>query len=187
MINIAILASHNGSGYDTLRQACENNILNVNIKLIISNNTNAPVLKKAKKYGVDNYLVNSKTCEDVDARIYSLLQEYNCDYICLFGYMKKISSKITQNFKVINSHPSLLPKHGGVGMYGSLVHEAVIKNKDKKSGVTVHEVNANYDDGKIILQKELILSENETAQTLEIKIKELEKTAIVEGILKCLK
>ncbi len=187
MINIAILASHNGSGYDTVRQACEENILKLNIKLIISNNTNAPVLEKAKKYGVDNYLVNAKTSEDVDNTIYDLLKKYDCDYVFLFGYMKKLSPNITQNFKVINSHPSLLPKYGGAGMYGRLVHEAVVKNKEKKSGVSIHEVNENYDDGAIILQKELLLSSDETPLSLEIKIKKIEKIAIIEAILKCLK
>ena len=101
--------------------------------------------------------------------------------------MKKISSKLTNNFKVINSHPSLLPKYGGQGMYGRYVHEAVVKNNEKISGVTVHEVNEKYDDGKIILQKQLDISEGETPQTLEQKIKALEKSAIVESFIKCLK
>ena len=95
--------------------------------------------------------------------------------------MKKVGANITQNFKVINSHPALLPNYGGAGMYGRFVHEAVIKNGEKMSGVTLHEVDENYDEGKIILQKKLSLVKDETANSLEAKIKELEKIAIVEA------
>ena len=105
----------------------------------------------------------------------------------LSGYMKKLSSNIVNNFTVINTHPSLLPLYGGIGMYGKYVHEAVIKNKEQKSGVSVHYVNEHYDDGKIILQEELILNENENAQSLENKIKELEKETIVKALKICLK
>ena len=179
MINIAVLASYNGSGLDTLLQACEDKVLNLNIKLVITNNTNAPVLEKAKVYNIQSYLINSKTDENPDNSIYELLKENNCKYVILAGYMKKITSKITNNFQVINTHPALLPKYGGEGMYGRFVHEAV--------GVTVHEVNEKYDDGKIILQKELSLISGETPQSLEVKIKALEKIALVEALVKCLK
>lgn len=187
MNNIAILSSHNGSGLDTLYQAILEDVLDLNILLVISNNTHSPALEKARKYGIDYFLVNSKTDTNPDEKIYDLLTKYNCKYVFLAGYMKKIPSKITTGFQVINSHPSLLPRYGGSGMYGRLVHEAVVKNSEKKSGVTIHEVNENYDDGKIILQKELSLSPDETAETLELKIKKLEKSTIVEGFLACLK
>jgi len=186
MINIAILSSHNGSGFTAIYKAKLKKILDIDIKVVISNNTDAVVLENATKYGIDNFLVNSKTDEDPDKKIIKLLEEYECEYIFLSGYMKKLSPKITQNYKVINSHPSLLPKYGGIGMYGRLVHESVIENRERVSGVTIHEVNEIYDSGKIILQKELTLSTNETAQTLETKIKDLEQKAIVEGLKICL-
>lgn len=97
------------------------------------------------------------------------------------GIFKKISPLLTNNFKIINAHPSLLPKYGGVGMYGIHVHQAVIENKEKISGVTIHKVNENYDEGKILLQKSLELTPNETPASLEAKVKELEKKAIVEA------
>ncbi len=187
MTNIAILASYNGSGLDTLHQASLDNILDLNIKLVISNNTASPALVKAKSYKIKNQLVNSKTDTDPDEKIYDLLKENDCEYVFLAGYMKKITSKITQNFKVINSHPSLLPKYGGAGMYGRHVHDAVVKNKESVSGVTVHEVNENYDDGKIIYQQEISLASDETAQTLETKIKKIEKDVIIEAFVRCLK
>ena len=186
MKNLAILASHNGSGFDAIYKAVELKKLHCNISLVISNNTNAKVLQKAKDASLQNYLVNAKLYANPDEKIYELLVQNNVEYIFLSGYMKKLPAKITQNFKVINSHPSLLPKYGGEGMYGRFVHEAIIKNKEKGSGVTIHYVNEVYDSGEIILQKEMQLSENETVDSLEKSIKQLEASAIVEGIQKCL-
>ena len=186
MTNIAILSSHNGSGFDAIYKAQLAKVLYVDVKLIISNNSDAVVLQNATKRGIDNFLVNSKTDEKPDERIYDLLKKYECNYIFLSGYMKKLSPLITQNFKVINSHPSLLPKYGGAGMYGRHVHEAVIANGEKMSGVTIHEVNEVYDSGEIILQKSLTLDDEETPQSLEQKIKELEQITIVDGLKICL-
>jgi len=181
MNKIAILSSHNGSGFEALYEALKNNILNIDIPLIISNNSNAKVLDKAKKLNIDNYIINNKLFDNIDKKIYELLKQYDCKIVFLSGYMKKISSIITNNFNVINSHPSLLPLYGGGGMYGRFVHEAVINNKEKISGVTIHKVNENYDEGEIILQKTLQIDKNETSKTLEDKIKLLEKETIVDG------
>lgn len=181
MVNIAILSSHNGSGFDALYEAKINKTLKINIPIVISNNTNAVVLQNAKKRNIENHVINNKLYENSDQKILELIQSKNCQYIFLSGYMKKLSPLLTQNFKIINSHPSLLPKYGGAGMYGKFVHEAVIENKEQISGVTIHEVNENYDEGKIILQKSLKLTPDDTATSLETKIKALEKKAIVEG------
>jgi len=186
MKNIAVFASHNGSGFDTIVEAIKANILPINISLVVSNNTNSPVLQKAKANNIKNYIVNQKTASDINARLIELLKQNECEYIFLSGYMKKLDSCITDNFKVLNTHPALLPKHGGEGMYGKHVHQAVIASEDTISGVTIHEVNSEYDSGEIILQKELHLSEDETVESLELKIKELEKVAIVDGLLKYL-
>ena len=183
MKTLGILASYNGSGFSAIYQAILEKKLNIKINLVISNNTNAVVLQNADKLKLNNFLVNSKTDSNPDEKIYSLLKEYGCEYIFLSGYMKKLSSKIIKEFKVINSHPSLLPKYGGVGMYGRFVHEAVIQNRESESGVTIHEVSQEYDEGKILLQKKLSLSKDEDVNTLESKIKELEKSAIVEALM----
>ena len=182
MKNIGILASHNGSGFEAIYKAISEDKLNIKVNLVISNNTDAVVLQSAQKYNLNNFLVNSKTAKDPDEKIYLLLKEYDCEYIFLSGYMKKLSSKIINNFKILNSHPSLLPKYGGTGMYGKFVHEAVIQNREQESGVTIHEVSEEYDEGKILLQKKLTLSKDESVNSLEAKIKELEKSAIVEAL-----
>jgi len=184
MKNIAILASHNGSGFDALYEAKQNKILNIDIPIIISNNTNAKVLNKAKSYNIENHIVNGKLYENPNEIISKLFKEKNCEYIFLSGYMKKISPLLTNNFTIINSHPALLPKYGGAGMYGRFVHEAVIKNQEKKSGVTIHHVNENYDEGEIILQNSLNVLKEDTPQSLETKVKVLEQKAIVEAFKK---
>jgi len=186
MKKIGILSSHNGSGFDYIQKACEDKILNAQVVVIISNNTDANVLKKASSKNIPNYIVNSKKYDDTDEEITNLLKKYKCDYVFLSGYMKKIESKLLKEFenKIINTHPSLLPKFGGKGMYGRNVHEAVLKANEKKSGVTLHYVSKDYDEGEFILQNSLKINENETIESLESRIKDLEKRTIIEGLQK---
>ncbi|MBL3520220.1 phosphoribosylglycinamide formyltransferase [Arcobacter lanthieri] len=191
MKKLGILASYNGSGFETIQKAIENGILNAKVEVIITNNSDAGVLEKAKKYGIKSFIINSKLFpnENLDLKIAQTLKEFGCDYIFLSGYMKKIEDNLLKTFpnKIINTHPAILPSiYGGKGMYGHFVHEAVVKNGEKKSGVTIHYVNENYDEGEKILIKELELSSDETAETLETRIKDLEKIAIVEAFKKVL-
>ncbi|WP_201523176.1 phosphoribosylglycinamide formyltransferase [Aliarcobacter butzleri] len=191
MTKIGILASYNGSGFETIQKAIENKILDAKVVVVITNNTNAGVLEKAESYDIPYFIINDKRYpgQDIDDKITRLLLEFGCDYIFLSGYMKKIESKLLSAYpnKIINTHPAILPSiYGGVGMYGRFVHEAVIKNSEKESGVTIHFVNEVYDEGEKILVKKLKLEENETVDTLEEKIKNLEKEAIIEAFKKIL-
>ncbi|MDN5060966.1 phosphoribosylglycinamide formyltransferase [Aliarcobacter butzleri] len=191
MTKIGILASYNGSGFETIQKAIENKILDAKVVVVITNNTNAGVLEKAESYNIPYFIINDKRYPglDIDDKITRLLLEFGCDYIFLSGYMKKIESKLLKAYpnKIINTHPAILPSiYGGVGMYGRFVHEAVIKNGEKESGVTIHFVNEVYDEGEKILVKKIKLEENETVDTLEEKIKNLEKEAIVEAFKKIL-
>lgn len=191
MTKIGILASYNGSGFETIQKAIENKILDAKVVVVITNNTNAGVLEKAESYNIPYFIINDKRYpgQDIDDKITRLLLEFGCDYIFLSGYMKKIESKLLKAYpnKIINTHPAILPSiYGGVGMYGRFVHEAVIKNGEKESGVTIHFINEVYDEGEKILVKKLKLEENETVDTLEEKIKNLEKEAIIEAFKKIL-
>ena len=109
-------------------------------------------------------------------RITAILRKESPDLIVLAGFLLKFPEFILKAFpnKVINIHPALLPKYGGKGMYGMLVHEPVVKNKESETGITIHYVNENYDDGAIIFQKSFQLSENETSESVANKIHELE-------------
>ena len=191
MKRIGILASYNGSGFETIQKAIEDKILDAQIVVVVTNNSTANVLNKADKYNIPNFIINDKRYpnEDLDERITRLLVEFKCDYIFLSGFMKKIESKLLKAFqnKIVNTHPALLPSiYGGKGMYGRFVHEAIIKNGEKISGVTIHYVNEVYDEGEIILTKELDILENETVDSLENRIKDLESIAIVEAFKKLL-
>ena len=191
MTKIGILASYNGSGFETIQKAINEKILDAKVVVVITNNSNAGVLEKAESYDIPHFVINDKRYpgQDIDDKISRLLLEFGCDYIFLSGYMKKIESKLLNAFpnKIINTHPAILPsQYGGKGMYGRFVHEAIIENKEKKSGVTIHYVNEVYDEGEKILVKELLLDENETVDSLENRIKELEKEAIVEAFKKLL-
>jgi phosphoribosylglycinamide formyltransferase 1 len=186
MKRIGILASHNGSGLDALYQGINHKLIDAEISLVISNNSDAQVLQKAHQYNIDSFVINQSKYDLPDEKIFELFTKYQCDYIFLSGYMKKLSSGLTNHFTIINSHPALLPKYGGKGMYGRYVHEAVIKNKEIKSGATIHYVNEEYDQGEFILQKELPIALNETPESLEVKIKSLEKKAIIEAFKKLL-
>lgn len=186
MQNIAIFASHNGSFLDTLHNAGKNDLLDINISFVVSNNTNANVIQKAKEYDIPNFVLNDKICDDVEIELLNLLELYKCKFIVLSGYMKKIPFSLTKNFTIINSHPALLPNYGGKGMYGRFVHEAVIKNGEKQSGATIHYVSENYDEGGIIVQESLDVLSNDTPETLEAKVKKLEQELIIDALKKVL-
>lgn len=182
---IGILSSHNGSGYVTIDKACKDNSLNAQVVVVVSNNSKANVLKTAQERKTPNFVINNKLFpnEDLDEKITSLFVEYECDYIFLSGYMKKLETQLITQFenKILNSHPALLPKFGGKGMYGRFVHEAVIESQEKESGVTIHFVNEEYDKGEFILQKKLTISDGCTVEELENDVKKLESIAIVEA------
>ncbi|NVJ52073.1 MAG: phosphoribosylglycinamide formyltransferase [Campylobacteraceae bacterium] len=186
MKRIGILSSHNGSGFDTIQKACENNELDAQVVLVISNNSTAQVLQKAQRKNIPNFIINSKKYpeDNLDKIITDMMTEFKVDYIFLSGYMKKIEENLVKTFenRIINSHPALLPKFGGKGMYGTNVHKAVIEAGEKKSGCTVHFVNENYDEGEFILQNEYILDENETVESLENEIKKLETITIINSL-----
>ncbi len=188
MKKIGILSSHNGSGYVTLDKACKDGQIDAKVVVVISNNNKANVLKTAQNRGTPTYVINNNLYpnENLDSKITELFIKYNCDYIFLSGYMKKIESHLITKYhnKIINSHPALLPKFGGKGMYGRLVHEAVIKANEKESGVTIHFVNEEYDKGEFILQKSLKIEEGCTVEQLENNIKKLESIAIIEAFKK---
>lgn len=183
-MNLAILASHNGTVLDIIKEKIDSKELDINLSLIITNNSNANVIEKAVKYNIPYRVVNAKLFPEIstDEVILKYLKEAKTDYILLAGYMKKIGDCIIESYpnKIINSHPALLPKYGGVGMYGRYVHEAVIANKENSSGVTIHFVNSHYDEGEIIMQKTIDISPSWSVEDLEQNIKTLEQDSIVE-------
>tara|TARA_A100001015_G_scaffold35505_1_gene39218 strand:- start:8696 stop:9259 length:564 start_codon:yes stop_codon:yes gene_type:complete len=150
------------------------------ICLIISNNKNAKGIIYAKKFNIPFVLVNSKI-KNHENKILLNLKSHKISFICLAGYMKIISKKIIKNFqkRIINIHPSLLPKFKGINTY-----ERVLKNKEIKTGCTVHYVNNKLDDGGIIIKKSFFLNSKENEDTLSQKTQKLEYKAYPEAIIK---
>ena len=178
-MNIALFASHNGSVLEPLLDA------GFDVELIITNNSNAPVIKKAHTHGIACVIINERLYPGgVTETILQKLQEHKIDLIVLAGYMKMLDDALVERYKrrIINTHPSLLPKFGGSGMYGRYVHEAVIAAGERQSGVSVHFVEEEYDSGEIILQKSLSVDPSWDAQALEAAVKQIEPDALIEAL-----
>ena len=149
---IVIFASSSGSSVENIILSFSKNP-EIQVSKVYCNNPNAFVLQRIKKYSVDSLVFNLKELNnDV---VLKDLNKISPDLIVLAGFLKKIPQNIINSFKnkIINIHPSLLPKHGGKGMFGLNVHKSVIKNNERETGLTIHHVNSEYDKGSIIFQK----------------------------------
>ena len=167
--NIVVFASGSGSNAVKIYEYFSG-LNNVNIASLYCNNPNAKVLERFKSFNIDTVLFSK---DDLKSNtILNSLKKVNPDLIVLAGFLLKIPKDITNFFKnkIINIHPALLPLYGGKGMYGENIHKAVIKNKDKMSGLTIHYVNDKYDDGAIIFQKTIRIEPSETPLSLSKKI-----------------
>ena len=184
MENIAVFASGNGTNAENI---CDyfSTSKKVRVSLVCTNKKDALVLKKTKRYGVKQLVFSKEDMNDGNV-VESALKEGGVTFIVLAGFLLKVPQKLTSLFdkKIINIHPSLLPKYGGKGMFGKNVHRLIIKNKEKESGITIHFVNNEYDQGNIIFQKKLFLSVEETIESLTNKIQVLEKRFFPEIIEK---
>lgn len=152
--------------------------------MVVSNNPNAYALERAKNSNIPTYIISGKDKDEIDIELESVLGDYNVDLIVLAGYLKLIGNRLISKYTIINTHPSLLPKFGGKGMYGMNVHKAVIEAKEEFSGPTVHFVNNNYDEGNIISQAKIKLSNNETPESLAKKVQEVEKVQLINVLKK---
>lgn len=174
MKNIAVFASGKGTNADIICNYFSNST-KISVYLCVSNNQKSNLKNIAQSYNVD-YLLLDKNKRHSEKFLLNYLQQSNIDFIVLAGYLKKIPPIIVSEFnnRIINIHPSLLPKYGGKGMYGLNVHDAVINSEEKISGITIHLVNNDYDKGAILFQASLVLKPNETKISLSHRTQELE-------------
>ena len=173
--HIVVFASGSGTNFINIFNKIQENLINGKIVLLVSNNPNCGAVKFAKVNQVNVEVVNlctEKLQKNINNKYEMLLDFYKADLILLAGFMKKIPSNITSNYKnrIMNIHPSLLPKYGGKGFYGSNVHKAVLDAKEIKTGVTIHFVNERYDKGAVICQKEVVVLENDTIESLSKRV-----------------
>ena len=174
MKKILIFASGSGTNAQNIIEYF-NELVEINVSLVFSNNKDAKVLDRAKNLGVDTVVF---TREDLyqNRKVIEMLANEQPDLIVLAGFLWLIPSSIIKKFpnKIVNIHPALLPKYGGKGMYGMHVHRAVIDNKETESGITIHFVNEEYDAGDIIFQATCPVEKDDTPDLLAQRIHKLE-------------
>ena len=179
-VNSCVFISGAGTNLKALISSSRNYNFPIQIKLVVSNKKNAPGLIFAKKYSIPFKIIDVKDSL-FEVKILNEIKKKNINLICLAGYMKILSKTFIKNFKgkIINIHPSLLPKYKGTNTF-----ERILKNNENQAGCTVHVVNEKLDSGKIILRKSFKISKNETVQSLKIKTQKIEYKAFSEAITK---
>ncbi|MGM0379948.1 MAG: phosphoribosylglycinamide formyltransferase [Bacillota bacterium] len=182
-INIAVFISGSGTNLQAIIDACKTDKIDGQIKFVLSDKSDAYGLKRARKNDIkDIYL--SKDEKQRDEKILSYLKDFKIDLIVLAGYLSIVNPKIIEKFnkKIINIHPSLIPKYCGKGYFGKKIHKTVLKNNDKVTGVTVHFVDEGIDTGEIIKQVKVKVKPNDTVDTLAKRVLEVEHNVLVDVI-----
>ncbi len=176
---LAVLASGNGTTLQSIIDAIKNEELDAEIKIVISNNQDAYALERAQEANIETYIL--KDYKD-EKELYNVLKEADIDLIVLAGYLKLIPLNVIRDFTIINTHPALLPKYGGKGMYGMNVHRAVVENHEKETGATLHFVNEEYDKGKIISQTKVRVYKKDTPEEVSSRVQAAEEDQLVKAL-----
>ena len=184
-LRIAVLASGSGTTLQAVIDAVEGSRLDAVIVLVISNNSGSGAMARAARHGIPGVHLSGRTHPDpaaLDRAIAAALEASGADLVLLAGYMKKLGPHTLAAYRgrIINTHPSLLPRHGGQGMYGGRVHAAVIAAGERRSGVSVHLVDAEYDTGRVLAQREVAVAPDDDAESLAARVQSVERPFLVE-------
>ncbi len=188
MKNIAVMFSGNGTDFQALIDGANDGKFDGKIVVAVTSNSSAYGIERAKKAGIDCFVFRKADYESAverDKAVLEVFERYAVDLIVLAGYLGVVTEPLLDRFcrKIINIHPALLPKFGGKGMYGLNVHKAVIAAGEKKSGATVHYVDAGTDTGEIIIQRALDVRADDTPETLQQRIlNTIEHPLLVEAV-----
>ena len=184
MLKLAVLGSTRGTDLDAIVSAIDKGILNATIKLVISNKENAYILKRAEKNNIKSMFLSdySVTREEYGNLLNKIFIDNNVDIVLLIGFMRILSKSFCKKWdnKILNVHPSLLPKYAG-GINNN-VHRDVLKNKDSETGCTIHYVTANVDSGPILIQKKCEVQPGDTIESLKDRVQDLEGQAFIEAL-----
>jgi len=184
-IALAILASGAGTTAQAVIDACADGRIDGRVVLVVSNNADAPVLDRARRGGIPQRHLSRRTHGDpqaLDAAIRDALLEAGATHVLLAGYMRPVGPAVLAAFpgRIYNTHPALLPAHGGEGMYGDRVHAAVLAAGEQRSGATVHLVTADYDAGPIVASVEVPVHPDDDVATLGERVRAAERELVVE-------
>ncbi len=188
-LRIGLLASHTGTNAQAMMDACGDGTIDGEAVVLISNNSKSGAAERAQRGGVPFVHLSSVTHADetaLDQAVCDALHEYDVELVVLAGYMKKIGPITLEAFagRIVNTHPALLPKHGGAGMYGSHVHAAVLAAGDTESGVTIHVVTDEYDSGPTVAQARVPVEAGDTVDTLAARVQGVERGLYVATVAK---
>ena len=172
--NIAIFASGKGTNAENIINYFSGN-KDIKVKIVMANKADAFVLERAHRLGIPTLYINREQWADA-THILTLLHEQQIDFIVLAGFLARIPDALLHAYpnRIVNIHPSLLPKFGGKGMYGNKVHEAVVAAGETESGITIHYLNEHYDEGQIIAQYRCPVMPNDTPQDVATRVHALE-------------
>ncbi len=176
-VRLGFLVSGRGSNMLAILNDCKAGKLDAEPAVVISNNATAGALEYAREAGIPEFHLSTQThSENLDDVITDTLKSHAVDWVILAGYMKKIGSQILEEFqgKIFNIHPSLLPEHGGKGMFGIHVHESVLASGDSETGVTIHLVDGEYDQGRVLAQEVVKVEAGDTPEVLAARVLKLE-------------
>lgn len=187
-LRLALFASHEGSTLEAILAACDKNS-GLLPAMFIGNNAGAPAFDKARAKGLPAAHMSSATHSDpaaLDSAINETLKDHDIDLVILAGYMKKLGPQTVSNFlnRILNSHPALLPKFGGQGMYGDRVHRAVLQSGEKVTGATIHIADEFYDHGPILAQKRVRVRPDDTVPTLAERVMATERKLYVDTLVR---
>ena len=173
MKTIAVFASGSGTNAENIVKYFEDSDL-ARVAVIFCNRKNAGVLDRAHKLGVRSIVCSKEGLEG--GEVLNKLKELKVDFIALAGFLLKVPPEIISSYegRIINIHPALLPDYGGEGMYGMAVHEAVVENEEEESGITIHYVTENYDEGEIIFQESVEVDYEDSPEDVQYKVQQLE-------------
>ncbi len=184
MKKIALFASGNGSNAENIYNYFLGNP-DIKIAMLVCNKADAGVWERFKNIDIEKILISKS---DLSSNPF-LQNLHDIDFIVLAGFLLLIPKELIEQFenRILNIHPSLLPKHGGKGMYGQHIHKAVLENKDKETGITIHLVNEDFDKGEILFQAQIAMEEGETVESISKKIHALEQNSfpkVIESYIK---
>lgn len=186
-MKIGVLVSHEGTTLQAIIDACATAALRARVVAVISNNRDAVALQRARAAGITTHHLSSQTHpagEALDTAIGAALAEAGADIVVLAGYMKRLGPLTLARFRdrVLNTHPALLPKFGGKGMYGLNVHRAVLAAREPVTGASIHLVTDDYDTGPVIAQREVAVAAEDTPEALAARV-QYEERALLVGVL----
>ncbi len=187
MKRLGILASHRGTNFQAIIDACRNGQLSARPVVAISNNSKSVALQRARDAGIETAHLSNRTHPDpdeLDHAILDCLTDHDIDIVITAGYMKRLGQRTLGHYagRILNIHPALLPKYGGRGMYGMNVHRAVIESGDTQTGVTIHWIEGDYDTGPVIAQRTISVREDDSPESLASRVLELEHTLLIKTL-----